>query len=98
MIATFIVGASAWIQAYDPLGSPWASTGAAALPIVLLLVALGLLEWRAHLAALAGLAAALAVSTLIFGMPLGAAAATAAYGAAYGFLPIGWIVLNAVFL
>ena len=27
-----------------------------------------------------------------------AAAATAVYGAAYGFLPIGWIVLNAVFL
>ena len=44
-----------WIQVYDPLGSPWLSTAAAALPIVLLLVALGVLEWRAHLAALAGL-------------------------------------------
>src|SRR5262245_60625888 len=31
-------------------------------------------------------------------MPARMAAATAIYGAAYGFLPIGWIVLNAVFL
>ncbi|MDP9323285.1 MAG: L-lactate permease [Acidobacteriota bacterium] len=87
-----------WIQVYDPLGSPWLSTAAAAFPIVLLLVALALFEWRAHLAALAGLIAALAVSVLVFGMPLPTATATALYGAAYGFLPIGWIILNAVFL
>jgi lactate permease len=87
-----------WIQAYDPLGAPWLSTAAAALPIVLLLVALGVLEWRAHMAALAGLLAALAVSVFVFGMPLPNAGATALYGAAYGFLPIGWIILNAVFL
>jgi lactate permease len=87
-----------WIQVYDPLGSPWLSTAAAAFPIVLLLVALALFEWRAHLAALAGLGAALAVSVVVFGMPLPTATATALYGAAYGFLPIGWIILNAVFL
>ena len=87
-----------WIQVYDPLGSPWLSTAAAAFPIVLLLMALALFEWRAHLAALAGLVAALAVSVLVFGMPLPTATATALCGAAYGFLPIGWIILNAVFL
>src|SRR6476620_7680866 len=87
-----------WIQVYDPLGSPWLSTAAAAFPIVLLLVALALFEWRAHHAALAGLLAALAVSVVVYGMPPAAAAATAVYGAAYGFLPIGWIILNAVFL
>jgi lactate permease len=87
-----------WIQVYDPLGAPWLSTAAAALPIVLLLVALGVLEWRAHMAALAGLLAALAVSVFVYGMPLPNAGATALYGAAYGFLPIGWIILNAVFL
>ncbi|MEN3340371.1 MAG: lactate permease [Acidobacteriota bacterium] len=87
-----------WIQSYDPLGSPWLSTAAAAFPIVLLLVALAVFEWRAHMAALAGLVAALIVATVIFGMPLLTAGATAAYGAAYGFLPIGWIILNAVFL
>src|SRR5436190_24219246 len=87
-----------WIQVYDPLGGAWLSTAAAALPIVLLLVALGVLEWRAHLAALLGLAWALAVSVYIYGMPVQAASATALDGAAYGFLPSGWIVLNAVFL
>ncbi len=89
---------SSWIQVYDPLRAASLSTVAAALPIVLLLVALGILEWRAHLAALAGLTAALVVSVGIFGMPLSLALATAGYGAAYGFLPIGWIILNAVFL
>jgi lactate permease len=87
-----------WIQVYDPLRHAWLSTAAAAFPIVLLLVALGLLEWRAHRAALAGLTAALAVSTVVYGMPVPTAAATTIYGAAYGFLPIGWIILNAVFL
>jgi lactate permease len=88
----------AWIQVYDPLNGPWLSTAVAALPIVLLLVALGVLEWRAHRAALLGLVSALAVSIFVFGMPVGTALATAAYGAAYGLLPIGWIVLAAVFL
>jgi lactate permease len=87
-----------WIQVYDPLASPWLSTLAAALPIVLLLVTLGVLQWRAHMAALAGLGAAIVVSVAVFGMPVATVTATALYGAAYGFLPIGWIVLNAVFL
>jgi lactate permease len=87
-----------WIQIYDPLASPWLSTAVAALPIVLLLAALALLEWRAHHAALLGLVSALAVSVLVYGMPAGTAVATAAYGAAYGLLPIGWIVVSAVFL
>ncbi len=87
-----------WIQVYDPLASPWLSTAAAALPIVLLLFTLGVLQWRAHMAALTGLLAAIAISAFVFGMPLRTVSVSAAYGAAYGFLPIGWIVLNAVFL
>ncbi|MBE3035374.1 MAG: lactate permease LctP family transporter [Actinobacteria bacterium] len=87
-----------WIQHYDPLGNMWLSTAVAALPIVLLLVALAVLEWRAHVAAGAALVAALVTSTLVFGMPFSAAAATALYGGAYGLLPIGWIIVNAVFL
>jgi len=87
-----------WIQIYDPLGSPWLSTVVAALPIVLLLVTLAVFEWKAHWAALTGLLAALAVSVVVYGMPVPAAAATAIYGAAFGLLPIGWIILNAIFL
>ncbi len=87
-----------WIQVYDPLGNAWLSTLVAALPIVLLLVALAVFEWKAHWAALAGLTAALLVSVVVYGMPVSAAAATAVYGAAYGLFPIGWIILAAVFL
>src|SRR2546428_9302533 len=91
------VTSTPWIQIYDPLANPWLSTAAAALPIVLLLVALGVLEWRAHLAALTGLAAALAVSVFIYGMPARLAAATAGYGAAYGLPPVRWVLLHAAF-
>jgi lactate permease len=93
-----MIAALPWIQTYDPLGSPSLSTLVAALPIVFLLVALGVFELRAHRAALLGLLAAIGVSTLVFGMPARTALTTALYGAAYGFLPIGWIVLTAVFL
>jgi lactate permease len=93
-----MIAALPWIQTYDPLGNPWLSTAAAALPIVLLLAALGILEWRAHRAALLGLLAGLGVAIFAFGMPVRSAVTTAVYGAAYGFLPIGWIVLCAVFL
>jgi len=87
-----------WIQAYDPLHHTWLSTLAAAVPIVLLLVALGVFEWKAHWAAIAGLGMALAVAVGIYGMPATTALGAALDGAAYGLFPIGWIVVNAVFL
>jgi lactate permease len=87
-----------WPQVYDPLGNRVLSTVVAALPVVILLGAIGLLRVRAHLAALLGLATALAAAVVVFGMPARAALATAGYGAAYGLLPIGWIILNVIFL
>jgi lactate permease len=87
-----------WVQVYDPLGNELLSTLVAALPIVGLLVTLAVFEWRAQWAALTGLVLALVVAVAVYGMPARAAAATAVYGAAYGLFPIGWIILNAVFL
>ena len=87
-----------WAQRYDPLGSAFWSTLVAALPIVALLGSLAWLRLKAPLAALAGLVVALAVAILAIGMPVSMAFATAAFGAAYGLLPIGWIVFNVVFL
>ncbi len=86
-----------WVQVYDPLGSAWLSTIMAGLPIVLLL---GLLVagMSAHWSAVVGLLTALAVAIFGFGMPATSACASAALGACFGLLPIGWIVLSAVFL
>ena len=87
-----------WQQTYNPLGHAWASTLCAALPVVALLGSLALLRLRAHVAAAIGLVTAFAVAILIFGMPVRMALASAAYGAAFGLLPIGWIVTNVIFL
>ena len=87
-----------WNQAYDPLNSAVLSTLIAALPLVVLLGLLAKHGVRAHYAALLGLAAALAVAIAVQGMPAGMALRSAALGAAYGFFPIGWIVLNVLFL
>src|SRR5262249_28240792 len=86
-----------WVQVYDPLGSPFWSTILATLPIVALL---GLLAGGldAPKSALAGLIVALVVAIFGFGMPASAAFASAGYGACFGLLPIGWIVVAAVFL
>ncbi len=87
-----------WSQNYAPLGSPLLSTLVAAAPVVVLLGLLGFAHWRAHWAALAGLVSALAVAVFAFKMPAELALASAGYGAAFGLFPIGWIVLNALFI
>jgi len=58
-----------WPQNYTPLGGGFLSTLVAAVPVVVLLGLLGLAHWRAHWAALAGLASALAVAVFAFKMP-----------------------------
>jgi lactate permease len=87
-----------WLQVYDPLHSPLASTVVAALPIVVLLGTLAFLRTSARTAALLGLATALLVAVGVIGMPAGLAVRAALLGAAYGLFPIGWIVLNVIFL
>jgi len=87
-----------WTQSYDPLGHPLLSTLVAALPVVTLLGAIAWLKIRIHYAALLGLAVALLVACGAYHMPAGAAGATVLYGAAYGLFPIGWIILNLIFL
>jgi len=87
-----------WIQSYNPLGSLYLSALVAAIPVVVLLAALAFFHVKAHWAALLGLAMALATAVFVYGMPGKMAAATALNGAAFGLFPIGWIVLNAIFV
>lgn len=88
----------AWTQVYDPFNNIWLSTAAAALPVIVLLGAIAIFEIKAHWAAILGLTAALAIAVLGFGMPMTMAGMSAAYGAGFGLLPIGWLVLNIIFL
>ena len=87
-----------WHQIYDPFNNTAISTIFAALPVVVLLGSLAFLHIKAHWAALLGLITALVVAIVFFKMPAGMAFATAGFGAAFGILPIGWIVLNVIFL
>jgi lactate permease len=87
-----------WAQGYDPLGHWWLSALVAALPVVVLLGSLALLHMKAHFAALLGLATSIICAIWIFGMPASLAAKTAVLGAGYGLLPIGWIILNVIFM
>ena len=87
-----------WSQVYDPLGHVWLSTLFAALPIAVLLGALAVFRIKAHNAALLALATSLLVAIVVFGMPTRMALGSLLLGAAYGLFPIGWIILNVIFL
>ncbi len=86
-----------WVQNYNPLESAVWSTFFAALPIIVL-SGLLLAGVAAPRAAISGLITGLAVAVATFKMPAAAALAAAIYGACFGLMPIGWIVLSAVFL
>ncbi len=87
-----------WTQVYTPLGSLYLSALVAAIPVVVLLASLAFFHVKAHVAAGLGLLLAFVVATAVYGMPIRMAGASALYGAAFGLLPIGWIVLNAIFV
>jgi len=87
-----------WNQHYDPLGNGLLSPLVAAFPAVLLLAAIAFFEIRIHFAALMGLAAALVIAIWAYGMPVPLATASAVYGAGFGLFPIGWVILNIIFV
>ncbi|NVN85165.1 MAG: L-lactate permease [Rhodopseudomonas sp.] len=87
-----------WNQIYNPLGSTALSTIAAAIPVVLLLVLIATGKVKAHLAAIIALIAANLIAIVIFTMPANMSIRASLLGVVTGFFPIGWIVLNVIFL
>jgi lactate permease len=87
-----------WNQIYDPLGSPTLSTIAAALPVVTLLVLIASGKVKAHIAAVIALIVANIITILIYSMPATMSVKASLLGVVVGFFPIGWIVLNVIFL
>src|SRR5258706_1939485 len=87
-----------WNQVYNPLGSATLSTIAAALPVVTLLLLIASNRVKAHIAAIVALIVANLVAIVIFTMPADMSLRATVLGAVTGFFPIGWIVLNVIFL
>jgi lactate permease len=87
-----------WNQVYNPLGNAALSTAAAAIPVVTLLLLIASNKVKAHIAAVIALIAANLVAILVFTMPADMSIRASLLGAVTGFFPIGWIVLNVIFL
>jgi len=86
-------------QVLDPVAnSLGVSSIFAALGLLVLFVLLGGLRWKAHWAALVSLAVGLIVAIVVYGMPVTQALDAAGEGAAFGFFPIMWIVINAIWI
>ncbi|KJC45590.1 L-lactate permease [Bradyrhizobium sp. LTSP857] len=87
-----------WNQVYDPLNSPVLSTIAAAVPVITLLVLIASGRVQAHIAAVIAVIVTNLITIQVFGMPTGMSIRASILGIVTGFFPIGWIVLNVIFL
>ncbi len=86
-------------QVLDPVAHSLAwSSLIAAIPLLLLFVLLGVFKVTAWVASLISLAVAIAVAVLVYGMPIGQTLLAGTEGAAFGFFPILWIVINAIWV
>jgi len=86
-------------QILDPVAHSLAwSSAVAVLPLLVLFVLLGVVRLRAWIAALVALAAAVVIALAGYGMPAGQTLLAASEGAAFGFFPILWIVINAIWV
>jgi lactate permease len=86
-------------QVLDPVSHSLGVTSIfAILPLLALFVLLGGLRMKAHWASLIALAVAIVVALAVYGMPVGQATDSALEGAAFGFWPIMWIVINALWI
>src|SRR5215212_11763177 len=92
-------GGTVYTQDFNPVSDSLGLTAIfAVLPILTLFVLLGGLKMKAQWAALISLAVAMAVALIIYGMPVGQTFLSASEGAVFGFFPIMWIVIMALWI
>lgn len=87
-----------WNQHYNPFDNAVLSTLAAAIPVVSLLAMIASNKIKVHLAAIVALIIANLVAIFLFTMPPSLSIRASLLGIVTGFFPIGWIVLNVIFL
>jgi lactate permease len=87
-----------WNQVYNPLGNAALSTIAAAIPVVTLLVLIASGKVKAHIAAIVAVVLTNLIAIFVFSMPANMSIRATLLGVVAGFFPIGWIVLNVIFL
>lgn len=87
-----------WNQVYNPFGNAALSTIAAAIPVITLLVLIASGRVKAHVAAITALIVANLIAIFVFTMPANMSVRASILGVVVGFFPIGWIVLNVIFM
>jgi lactate permease len=87
-----------WNQVYNPFGNTVLSTIAAAIPVVTLLVLIASGKVKAHIAAIIALVVTNLIAIFVFTMPANMSIRASLLGVVAGFFPIGWIVLNVIYL
>ncbi len=86
-------------QVLDPVANSLAwSAVVAAVPLLLLFVLLGAVKMTAWVASLISLATSIVIAVVVYGMPVGQTLLAGTEGAAFGFFPILWIVINAIWV
>ncbi|WFU42475.1 L-lactate permease [Bradyrhizobium sp. CB82] len=87
-----------WNQIYNPLNNAALSTIAAAVPVVSLLIMIASGRVKAHIAAVIAVIITNLITIVVFTMPVNMSLRASVLGIVTGFFPIGWIVLNVIFL
>jgi lactate permease len=95
----YLVGTmETWSQVYTPAGHWFLSALVAGLPVLVLFYLLAVRRASAPLSASGGALTAILVATVVCRMPVPLALTSFLYGAAFGLLPIGYVVFAAIFL
>jgi lactate permease len=86
-------------QVLDPVSHSLGLTAVfAVLPLLVLFILLGGFRMKAQWASLIALGISILVALVVYSMPIGQAGDAALEGAAFGFWPIMWIVINALWI